>query len=1045
MKKIYLTFLFLMFGALFINAQSNYFYYYKGQKIYLTLDKTKLNIITNTLFDKNTISNVNAKDFVLSTFDNQKYSEIEFINEPTDIEFYQKLNTLRTNPNINHVNLFFKRGDGIPPIGISNIFYIKLKSANDYSLLLQHASSKNAHIIQQVPYMPLWYQLRLEPNSTENALSITNYLWETLLFEDIDPGFMFNFNHTTTSTSNNNTSSTNINCTNDTNFSALWGLDNTVNPNIDINACQAWSINQGLGVKVAVVDGSGIELTHNDLAANIYPLSYNMETGSSPSQVTPDNDHSTHIAGTIAAIKDNNLQVVGVAPQSKIMSVSHSGYNFPNITAGQYASGISWAIDNGADIINCSWGDLNGIYYTTFHSTILENAILNAITFGRNGKGTIVVFASGNNGGIDYPGNFYPDIITVGAINQSGQRAIFPPNQQSAYGEKLDVVAPGFGILSTSIDNSTFPLNGTSMAAPHVSGIAALILSVNPCLTLQQVTTIIETTSQKVGGYTYATFANRQNGTWHNEVGYGLVDAYAAVLMAQQTINPTNPDLYIADSANDFGVEPSTSVIAWNSPDIWVRNQQDTNQSHQSPLYNPSNPNYVYAKVRNRGCNLTTGNDILKIYAYLPNANINIETASYRISNPSFSSNNASSFIENTFSFQEIGSITIPAINSGQFAILSIPWNVPDPRGILNCTSTNFDTFIYTKIVSSTDFLSVPETTDYYQNIINNNNISGKSSVLLSPPNLLNPNNNPNNYESSILISNPTDLPININLELLKEDSETGKLIFQESEVSLKMDETIFIAWQRGGSVSQNLNNTTEQSVKRITTDKVELNNINVLANEIGKIDLKFNFLTSEYTDKTCYNYHLIIRNNVTNSIIGGTTIVINKPIRNLFYANAGENIAIDINEPIVINATEISEPAIYNWYDTQGNLIFTGKDLTIATQVATKYKLEVIANVDGFKDYSEVEVIIKPSTINSISPNPASNNVTITYKLNIVNSAYLMILGSYGTTGTSNNYILEPNSSETNINISNYPNGFYTVALVCNGQIIDAKTLVKQ
>ena len=157
------------------------------------------------------------------------------------------------------------------------------------------------------------------------------------------------------------------------------------------------------------------------------------------------------------------------------------------------------------------------------------------------------------------------------------------------------------------------------------------------------------------------------------------------------------------------------------------------------------------------------------------------------------------------------------------------------------------------------------------------------------------------------------------------------------------------------------------------------------------------------------------------------------------------KNIVVDINEPIVINATEISEPAIYNWYDTQGNLIFTGKDLTIATQVATKYKLEVIANVDGFKDYSEVEVIIKPSTINSISPNPASNNVTITYKLNIVNSAYLMILGSYGTTGTSNNYILEPNSSETNINISNYPNGFYTVALVCNGQIIDAKTLVKQ
>lgn len=68
-----------------------------------------------------------------------------------------------------------------------------------------------------------------------------------------------------------------------------------------------------------------------------------------------------------------------------------------------------------------------------------------------------------------------------------------------------------------------------------------------------------------------------------------------------------------------------------------------------------------------------------------------------------------------------------------------------------------------------------------------------------------------------------------------------------------------------------------------------------------------------------------------------------------------------------------------------------------------------------------------------------------VSYKLNGVNSAYLMILGSYGTTNSSNNYILDLSSSETNINISNYPNGFYTVALICNGQIIDAKTLIKQ
>jgi serine protease len=102
------------------------------------------------------------------------------------------------------------------------------------------------------------------------------------------------------------------------------------------------------------------------------------------------------------------------------------------------------------------------------------------------------------------------------------------------------------------------------------------------------------------------------------------------------------------------------------------------------------------------------------------------------------------------------------------------------------------------------------------------------------------------------------------------------------------------------------------------------------------------------------------------------------------------------------------------------------------------------ITTVDGFKDYSEVDVTIKPSILHAISPNPASNNITVSYKLNEVGSAYIMILGSYGTTNASNNYVLDLNSTETTIDISNYPNGFYTVALICNGQIIDAKNLVK-
>ena len=1026
MRKLLLLIITFCSCLQYLNAQENHFYYYKGQKKYLTLDKTKLSIITNSQFEKNSISNLNIKDFNLYSSEDLQYSEIEFLTEPSDLEFYQKVNSLKSNPNINHVNLFFKRGDNIASIGISNIFYIKLKSSADYSILQERALAKGAIIEKQIPFMPLWYQLKINPNSIENTLTITSELWETGLFEDIDPGFLFNFNNEQNAQNNSSNSSSTSTCSNDTNFSSLWGLNNTSNPNIDINACQAWSITQGLGVKVAVVDGSGIELTHNDLAANIHPLSYNMESGTSPSQVTPDNEHSTHIAGTIAAIKDNNLQVVGVAPLSKILSISHSGLLVPNMAARQYASGISWAWQNGADVINCSWGDQNGLYYSTFHSTILENAILNAMSLGRNGRGSIVVFASGNNGGIDYPGNFHPNIITVGAINQNGQRAFFPPNQQSAYGTKLDVVAPGLNILSTSVNNDIFPLNGTSMAAPHVSGIAALILSVNPCLTQQQVATIIETTSQKVGGYSYNITPERPNGTWHNEVGYGLVDAYAAVQMAL-SMGSTTLDLMVKDGVDDIGDEPNNiTPYMWASTDIWIRNSDDNGLEHQNPEYHPTIPNYAYIRITNKSCVPSNGNEILKFYW--------AKAGSSLAWPESWDGNHY--FSQGPLLGAPVGEGTnIPVIQPGQETIVKIPFLVPNP--------TNYNWFqgweqwhfcLLARIDATLDPLS--ETSDLYANVQNNNGIAWKNVTIVDVE--------ANVTTGTIAVGNPFNTPKTFFLEFVIEDLETGKPIFEEAEVGIKMDDVLFNAWERGGKEALHLDPTLEEKRKIIKGNNVILDNISFNPNEVGSLTLDFNFLTKELTDKPKFKYHVVQRDALTGNIIGGETYEIKKKNRTLFEAVAPDK-EVNLNEAITISAEDINEPAIYNWYDNDGNLIYQGKDLQIANAVAEKFKLEVIATTDGFKDYREVEVTLKPSTLNTITPNPASNNTTISYKLNEVNSAYIMILGSYGTTNSSNNYILDLNSTQINIDLSNYPIGFYTVALICNGQIIDAKTLIKQ
>ena len=138
---------------------------------------------------------------------------------------------------------------------------------------------------------------------------------------------------------------------------------------------------------------------------------------------------------------------------------------------------------------------------------------------------------------------------------------------------------------------------------------------------------------------------------------------------------------------------------------------------------------------------------------------------------------------------------------------------------------------------------------------------------------------------------------------------------------------------------------------------------------------------------------------------------------------------------------------ALYNWHDTTGDLIHQG---TVSPAVAEKYKLGVIAS-DGFKDYDEVEVKLNPNyfgqtSFNKIIPNPVSNTARVTYNLGRAKSAYLMVVGFYhGATKTSNNYILDINSTETTIDMANYSNGFYKVALVCDGKIINVKTLIKE
>ena len=800
MKNIYILILILLTSISSKLSAQSYYYYYQGQKKYLTIDKSGFEIKTNLLFQSTSISQSNIEPVALEASGTaEKNGSIEFINNPTDIEYFAKNNEIKTNENVIAVSPRYLTEEG-NILYLSGYLFVKLKTTADFGTLQTLAASKHFSILGPNQFMPLWYKIKCDKNTLGNALDISNYLYETGHFSATDPGFSSKTLQEEAPTpqslvGNTNTPQTHATpCTNDSNFVDLWGLQNTTNPGIDINVCNAWTITEGAGVKVAVVD-TGIDLNNIDVSSNILPMSYDTHNYSSPSQnYYP--YHGTQVSGVIGSIKNNNYQVVGVAPQSKLFSISSRLNNNSDLDIEQRADGINWAWQNGADIINNSW-------FCDYTSNFIDNAISNALLLGRNGLGTIIVFLSGNSPkplnpnsySIPYPANSNDKLIVVGAIDNIGNRAPFI----SCYGEKLDVVAPGVDILTTSNNNSLVKISGTSFAAPHVSGIAALMLSVNPHLSVKQVSDIIEKTAKKLNNYSYANTSNRPNGKWNNETGYGLVDAYEAVKIAQQ-MNSSTLDLYIKDSFDDFGIEPNTSTsYMWTTNDIWIRNQDDDGLEHQNPEYGSNNtPNYIYVRVINKSSVPSTGNEKLKLYW---------AKASTGLSYPNPWTGGIYHPTTGAEMGEAIGIFDIPVLQPGQETIIKKPWMVPNPADY-GTDAEQWHFCLLSRIESTDDPMTVVETTDLNANVRKNNNIAWKN---ISVVDLL-----ASAHSGTVAVSNPSDVAKNYDLELLVDDMEIGEPVYVEAEVSIKMDTTLYNAWQRGGAASQRLSSTLEERKKLV-------------------------------------------------------------------------------------------------------------------------------------------------------------------------------------------------------------------------------------
>lgn len=584
MKRIlFLCLLFLLQTA----ANSQTFYYAYNEKIPLKKSENRLSVKIDPL-------KTNIHDWLKDKKLSDGAKEVKSIGKENYVIEFSSIDELNKAKNtIGNQDVAF-----IEPVYLSERNYEMPVSDEICAEFLPHISDKEKKKILSQLGLKIKKQNKhfdvLQITGKSGVLNAANLLQETGCVKYSHPNFLV-------------FASANSVIPNDAYFGLQFALNNTgqiINDgrsgsvDADIDAPEAWDITKGSSQIVIAVIDEGVTGDHPDLP-NSRQIRLNGSNFSpnenpddpSPTNVLGDNNHGNACAGLIAATQDNGEGITGVAPNCKILPVKVK-FGEGGSTPDALAAAIDFACDNGADVISNSWGYFDGITYTYF--PVIVEAISNATTQGRNGKGCVMVFAAGNtarhytpdcvqiaqnsntefavpsdddpvcpqptDGYVMFPANVnIPGVITVGASDRSDIQADYSPTSTL-----LDVVAPShrsykqyietedlevwtmdvpgqYGYnpregeylpaSGTNYQSYTGRFGGTSAACPLVAGTAALILSLNPNLTQLEVFDIVTNNTDRIGGETYDPVTQK-----NDKYGYGRLNAFKCV----SSIRPEN-------------------------------------------------------------------------------------------------------------------------------------------------------------------------------------------------------------------------------------------------------------------------------------------------------------------------------------------------------------------------------------------------------------------------------------------------------------------------------------------------------------------------
>ena len=493
---------------------------------------------------------------------------------------------------------------------------------------------------------------------------------------------------------------------------------------------------------------------------------------------------------------------------------------------------------------------------------------------------------------------------------------------------------------------------------------------------------------------------------------------------------PKGFSLYLKDSAEDYGHEPSTNEEFWISPDIWVRNNDDGLKNQESePIKLAENDTskdvYIYMRIRNRGISAYDPNLKKQYYQiYYANAALGIRPENWL--------GVACDEDDTVYGDKIISNSINKEIEPDGSTIVKYKWNVPDD--LIDEMKNGYLHFCLLGRLSNTRGEEIDRDEallKYLANVVSSNRLAQKnlSFILISDP-------NSNNIPLKIRSVLKSERQYNIELAPIAGSED----IFKDAEIGISLSDNAFANWENNGKMGKNYKMYDGKPNIIYMQDKGCLNSLQLRSTD--ELNITCHFKRPKITTgKDIYKLNIIQRDTETGKAVGGEAIYI---VRELMSSVITPGVAIK-DEPLVkqLRATNINEPVSYEWIGNGNKIIGNDETLTLTNSDADKITLRVTAKKDGSIGYATVDLNESPR-IKEVNPSPFTSRLKVSLTHEAKKGMKIVLSSSVGFSDKIE-YNLREGENEFSIPTSHIATGKYILSLFDNGKVVDSIHVIKE